>query len=231
MAEQGLTGNEHDRARLVRYFGRYGDELEQIRELLQIRLDQLALAYCRRHRLPREAVAVTTRVKTLNSVLNKLARRGWPPFEHPLDAITDLIGARVVCWFVDDCLGMLRFIASSKHLTFQSDTEDYIHHPKKTGYRALHLLAQVSYDSVSGTQTDARIESAQMLCEIQIRSKLQDAWGDITHEFHYKAKAQGVRDSAYEKVLAGIASQLAEEDQRLMKIRDAYQALAASKRL
>ncbi|MBY6185638.1 GTP pyrophosphokinase [Marinobacter hydrocarbonoclasticus] len=226
MATQTSPSSEAARNRLVRFFGRYSDELEQIRALLQIRLEQLALAYCRRHKLPKEAVLVCTRVKSLNSVLNKLERRGWPDFERPAEVITDLIGARVVCWFVDDCLGMLRYISSSKHLTFESDVEDYITEPKPTGYRAIHLLAWISYDAVQGAQ----IESDQMLCEIQVRSKLQDAWGDLTHEFHYKAKALGLKDWSYEQRLSEIAERLAEEDLALMAIRDAYQALASRTR-
>ncbi|MBY5920286.1 GTP pyrophosphokinase family protein [Ferrimonas balearica] len=217
---------EQARDRLVEFFGRYGDELERIRALLQIRLEQLAQAYCRRHQLPNEAVLVTTRVKSLNSVLSKLARRGWPAFEKPTDAITDLIGARVVCWFVDDCIGMLHIISASKHLTFQTEVEDYIRAPKPSGYRAIHLLAEVGYDSIQGSARETRIEVAQMLCEIQIRSKLQDAWGDMTHEFHYKAKVDGVDHREHEKRLRDIAIRLAEEDMALMAIRDAYQSLS-----
>lgn len=226
MTEKPHSEAERARDGLLEFFARYGDELERIRALLQIRLDQLAQAYCRRHNLPAEAVLVSTRVKTLNSVLNKLDRRGWPGFVEPTEVITDLIGARVVCWFVDDCLGMLSFISASKHLTFQSEVEDYIHCPKASGYRAIHLLAQVSYDSVQGSAGAARIEAAQMLCEVQIRSKLQDAWGDMTHEFHYKAKVDGMDHREHEQRLRDIATRLANEDLALMAIRDAYQALS-----
>ncbi|MBW3163269.1 GTP pyrophosphokinase [Ferrimonas balearica] len=223
-----VSDAEQARAALVSYFSRFGDELEQVRALLQLRLEQLALAYCRRHNLPREAVLVTTRVKSLASVLNKLARRGWPPFNDPTEVITDMIGARVVCWFVDDCHAMVTLVASSKHLSLDAEVENYIAQPKPTGYRAIHLLARVSYDSVQGTESAARIELAEQLCEIQIRSKLQDAWGDITHEFHYKAKGRGIEQRQHEQALAAIAGRLAAEDEALMQIRNAYQKLAAN---
>jgi putative GTP pyrophosphokinase len=68
-----------------------------------------------------------------------------------------------------------------------------------------------------------------MICEIQIRTKLQDAWGDVTHEFHYKAKNSGVDNKVYEKNISEIASRLADEDQLLINLRNAYQSLADEK--
>ncbi|GAA4902482.1 GTP pyrophosphokinase [Ferrimonas pelagia] len=219
---------ERSRARAVEFYGRYGETLEQIRALLAIRLSQLALAYTSKHRLPPEAVEVSTRVKSLPSFLAKLERKGWPEFTQPTSVIQDLIGARLVCWFVDDCSGVLAFVSRSHQLRFEAEIEDYIDQPKASGYRAIHLLAHVGYDKVHGEPPHTEICAAEMLCEIQIRSKMQDAWGDITHEFHYKAKDQGVDSMAYEQVLAQIAARLAQEDRTLMQLRDAYQRLLPS---
>ncbi|AIC19730.1 hypothetical protein EY04_12710 [Pseudomonas chlororaphis] len=68
-----------------------------------------------------------------------------------------------------------------------------------------------------------------MICEIQIRTKLQDAWGDVTHEFHYKAKNVGVDNKFYEKILSEVSNRLASEDQSLLTLREAYQELADEK--
>jgi putative GTP pyrophosphokinase len=68
-----------------------------------------------------------------------------------------------------------------------------------------------------------------MKCELQIRTKLQDAWGDITHEFHYKAKNAGVDSRDYEDLLSDVSQRLATEDKTLIKFRDAYQRLAEKK--
>ncbi len=90
-------------ARAVRFYGRYGRDLEQIREILNIRLRQLALAYTIKNNLPPEAIIVSSRVKSQNSFINKLQKKGWPHYYYPTEVAQDLIGARVVCWFVDDC--------------------------------------------------------------------------------------------------------------------------------
>src|SRR5260370_40536839 len=101
---------EQLKGRATRFYARYGTEQDQIAELLRIQLKQLCLAYTINHRLPQEAVQVATRVKKLDSFLKKLEQDGWPQFYYPTEVVKDLIGARVVCWFVDDCFVLLKFI-------------------------------------------------------------------------------------------------------------------------
>ncbi|KXZ73230.1 GTP pyrophosphokinase YjbM [Acinetobacter venetianus] len=226
--EKNLT-KEELKERAIRFYNRYGSDLEQISELLKIRLTQLSLAYTLKNNLPPEAIKISTRVKTLSSFLKKLEKKGWPQFYYPTELVQDLIGARVVCWFVDDCVGIKSFISSSKHLQIKGEVEDYITNPKPSGYRSIHLLAEVGYDSVQRKNSDVIIMSEDMVCEIQIRTKLQDAWGDVTHEFHYKAKNAGVDNKVYEQILSQISDRLANEDKSMLTLRDAYQELADDK--
>jgi putative GTP pyrophosphokinase len=88
---------------------------------------------------------------------------------------------------------------------------------------------EVPYDSVQREKEIVVVKPERILCEIQIRSKLQDAWGDITHEFHYKAKARGVEDKNLEAFLADVSDRLYQEDRTLMKFRDTYQRLSDAK--
>jgi putative GTP pyrophosphokinase len=157
-----LLTSEQLKERAIRFFDRYGKDLEQIRQLLNIRLIQLALAYTIANNLPYEAVMISTRVKTLKSFLNKLKNKGWPQFYYPNEVASDLVGARVICWFIDDCEGMRKLISSSNHLKVTGDIEDYI-------------------------------------------------------------------NKVYEKNISEIASRLADEDQLLINLRNAYQSLADEK--
>jgi putative GTP pyrophosphokinase len=165
--------------------------------------------------------------------LKKLENDGWPQFYYPTEVVKDLIGARVVCWFVDDCYGIVQFIEASNHFKVADShvhpIKDFIKNPQEAGYRGIHVFADVTYDSVERVNNKASVKPAQRLCEIQVRSKLQDAWGDITHEFFYKAKGEGVRDQALETFLADVSDRLAQEDKTLMKFRDNYQRLVDGK--
>ena len=211
--------------RTIKFFDSYGEELESISQVLKIRLSGLASAYTVENKLPREAVSVHSRVKSLTSFLRKLGKMNWPMFGHPTEVITDLIGARVICWFVDDCYGMLDYIQATKQFIIKSGSlEDYIRDPKPTGYRAIHILADVSYDRVKTYRKRRIVVEDRMTCEIQIRTKLQNAWSEFTHEVHIKVPAEFQAD--YDTAIADSASRLAAEDRSALVIRDILQRQA-----
>jgi putative GTP pyrophosphokinase len=214
--------------RAIRFFDCYGDELESISQVLKIRLGRLASAYTSENELPRKAVDVNSRVKSLTSFLVKLEKTNWPLFDYPTEVITDLIGARVICWFVDDCYGMLDYIQATKQFRIKPRSlEDYIRDPKRTGYRAIHLLADVSYDRVKTRRKRRAVVEDTMICEIQIRTKLQDAWAEFTHEVHCKVPDEFQPD--YETAIADIAKRLDAEDRAALAVRDILQRQAEKK--
>jgi putative GTP pyrophosphokinase len=216
--------------RAIRFFDCYGEELESISQVLKIRLDRLAAAYTVENELPREAVGVHSRVKPLTSFLRKLEKTNWPLFRHPTEVVTDLIGARVICWFVDDCYGMLNYIEATKQFRVKPrSVKNYIEDPKRTGYRAIHLLADVSYDRVKTYRKQRTVVEDVMICEIQIRTKLQDAWAEFTHDLHCKVSAEFQAD--YDTAIAAIANRLAAEDTSALAVRDILQRQAEKKEL
>ena len=142
----------------------------------------------------------------------------------------DLIGARVICWFVDDCYGILEYIQATKQFRIKPRSlEDYIRDPKCTGYRALHLLADVSYDRVKTYGKQRTVVEDGMICEIQIRTKLQDAWAEFTHKVHCEVPAEFQAD--YETAIAEIARRLAAEDRSALVVRGMLQRHAEKKEL
>ena len=204
--------------RAVRFYNRYEFELESIRQLLHIQLNQLILAYVLEKRLPRNAIRVVSRVKKLSNFIGKLEKLGWPEFYLPTEIVHDLIGARIICWFYEDCYGLLEFLKDSKRLEIRLDTiEDYNKSPKPSGYRAVHLLCNVTYDQVIHRLKKHEIVAGIMSCEIQIRTIFQDAWGELTHQMHYKVDAKLRRQ--YNKLVASLADRLAEEDKATAAIR------------
>jgi putative GTP pyrophosphokinase len=214
--------------RAFRFFNIYGDELESISQILKIRLSGLASAYTVENKLPRKAVVVQSRVKSLTSFLRKLEKTDWPKFGNPTEVITDLVGARVICWFIDDCYGILDYIQATRQFRIKPRSlEDYIREPKPTGYRAIHLLADVSYDRVKTYKERRAVIEDRMICEIQIRTKLQNAWSEFTHEVHCKVAAEFQAD--YEKAIAEIANRLSAEDRSALAVREILQRQAEKK--
>lgn len=208
--------------RAIRFFDFYGDEMESICHVLKIRLRSLASAYTVENNLPRESVKVNSRVKSLPSFLRKLDKLNWPMFDHPTDVVSDLIGARVVCWFVDDCYGILDYIQATKQFLIRPlSLENYINDPKPTGYRAVHILADVSYDRVKTIKKRRTVVADSMICEIQIRTKFQNAWADFTHDLHTKIPAAFQAD--FKTAICDIANRLADEDRSALVVRNLLQ--------
>lgn len=101
--------------------------------------------------------------------------------------IRDVIGTRITCNTVRDAYAVADAIKSvlndpqpnrSFVSTYKDFEDDYIKKPKESGYRALSLLVGVPV--AIGDHTEP------VTCEIQIRTLLQHAWGELTHEDTYK---------------------------------------------
>ena len=189
-------------------------------------LSTISKRYCKDHNLPPEAITIRTRRKSISSFVNKLKRRGVLNITEYNDAMTDTVGARVICWFVDDCFGILEEIKNDPSLAIiPHSIENFILNPKETGYRSIHILNKVD-PNVLELEIPKHKQLPRIISEIQIRTKLQDSWAEITHEFHYKAKYAGINNPTYESLLGDISERLAIEDKTLMKFRDAYGKLA-----
>ncbi len=95
--------------------------------------------------------------------------------------LDDLIGMRLTCTNLRDlemvqvALENLPQLAGKKRpLGLDPASErDYVEHPKVSGYRGWHVNLGVQHDGTPVT------------CELQVRTLLQDSWGELTHEDAY----------------------------------------------
>jgi len=125
---------------------------------------------------------------------------------------------------------MLDYIQATKQFLIKPRSlEDYIRDPKPTGYRAIHILADVSYDRVKTYKKRRTVVEDRMICEIQIRTKLQNAWSEFTHEVHSKVPTEF--QTEYDTAIADIANNLAVEDRSALAVRDILQKQAEKKEL
>ncbi len=115
------------------------------------------------------------RVKTLASLRKKIANHEWG-VDEAFAEIGDLVGFRIVCSNLEDIRRCRDLVLSSDRFQLVKE-EDYIATPQSSGYRALHL--NVNYQLGQGA-------AIQIVCEIQIRTLAQEAWGVLTHADIYK---------------------------------------------
>ena len=125
-----------------------------------------------------EFSTITYRAKTLDSFLEKIQRKGYA---DPINEVTDLAGVRVVCLYVDD-LPKLEEIVRAHFETV--DKVDLLTDKRSDGfgYGAIHFVVRLGEKS-SGARYD---DLKDLVCEIQTRTVLQDAWAIIDHHLVYK---------------------------------------------
>ncbi|WP_077625094.1 GTP pyrophosphokinase [Sediminibacillus massiliensis] len=121
---------------------------------------------------------VKSRVKSPESILNKVYRKGY---DLSLSAIKknikDIAGIRITCSFIKDIYELSNMLQSQQDLEVL-EVKDYIENPKPNGYQSLHLILQVP------VFMSDRVEN--VCIEVQIRTIAMDFWASLEHKIYYK---------------------------------------------
>lgn len=86
---------------------------------------------------------------------------------------------RVICPYLEDLYAVRDLLVSWRDFTLVEE-KDYVRSPKPSGYRSLHLIADVTVHLSSGVQ--------KARCEIQLRTIAMDSWATLEHQLRYKSK-------------------------------------------
>lgn len=122
------------------------------------------------------------RVKTLDSIIEKLQRRGYEiTIDNIYAHVQDVAGIRIICNYLDDIYFIRSLLTRTESFRVLSET-DYIKAPKPSGYRSLHLLVEVPIVISEGT--------LHLPVEIQLRTIAMDMWASLEHELRYKSKRE-----------------------------------------
>lgn len=163
------------------------DRYEELRESLNKaakHLEELLEVVLRDHRIL--VLAVSVRVKTLESALRKVMAKGY---EDPWREMMDVVGGRVFTYFRPDASRVesaIRetFTVHEEHCANKFDDLEF----NRFGYTSRHLVCSLPNDF-----PDLRLKALipeGMKVEIQIRSVLEHGWAEIEHELVYKSGTQ-----------------------------------------
>jgi len=177
-----MTSQSADSDELART---WDERPEIIRAFIEIRqqYEQLCseIAYILRKRMNDNEIefsTITSRAKTLKSFTEKLSRK---QYDEPLKNVTDLAGVRLVYLYKSDRSKIEKIIeAEFEVIEIVDKVEEQ--EADKFGYGALHYLVNLGRKS-SGARYD---DLKGLICEVQVRTVLQDAWAIIDHHLSYK---------------------------------------------
>lgn len=86
---------------------------------------------------------VTSRIKTPQSILNKMQRKKYAlNYKNMIDSINDIAGVRVVCPLKSDIKKIKRLLKEIPDIDIIEE-KDYIRKPKKSGYSGYHLIMEI----------------------------------------------------------------------------------------
>lgn len=126
---------------------------------------------------------VKSRLKTPDSIVEKIARRGIddPDFDRIREEITDIAGVRVTCSFVADVYQLFDLLTKQDDITVRI-VKDYITNPKPNGYKSLHAIIDVPVFLSTGPLL--------VPVEVQFRTIAMDFWASLEHKIYYKFSNQ-----------------------------------------
>lgn len=159
------------------YIRRFYDNLET-----NIKLSQ-ETEYIIKNRIKSDDIEIaqtSSRAKSLDSFCEKLSRK---KYKKPFDEITDFSGVRVVYLYASDRAKIEKIIEEEFDVI---EKVDKAHGDENTfGYGALHYLVKIP-DAHAGARYN---ELKNKVCEIQVRTILQDAWAVVAHHLSYKQES------------------------------------------
>ena len=167
-------------------YGNYQENLTVVMNRLVSQIEAYAKSYEEEHG-ERLYEHLRCRVKSEESMLDKLQRRGLEPTSYnALRTLTDSVGLRVICLFIDDVYENAARIRALPGVRVIRE-KDYIQNSKPNGYRSYHMILDVETDlpDVEGNLP------GHYYAEVQLRTIAMDTWAALEHELKYKKDIRG----------------------------------------
>lgn len=166
-----------------------------------------------------------SRIKSFNSYYSKLLR--LKPKEasesNQIVCLTDMMGIRIVCAFLEDISSVENQI-KKKYQVKEIEHKGSLQSVREFGYESTHILISIPKECITLDQIeDEQIRNLplpeNLVCEIQVRTILQDAWAEVEHELIYKTEFTPF-DAPLRRKMASVNASLNLADIIFQEIRD-----------
>lgn len=122
---------------------------------------------------------ITSRIKTPQSILNKMQKKHYElNYKNLVQKIDDIAGIRIACPLKSDILLIREMIEEMEDVRIIQE-KDYLFTPKESGYSAYHLIVE--------EPIEFKGKKIYIKCEIQIRTMAMDSWAITEHKMRYKS--------------------------------------------
>ncbi len=157
--------------------------------------------------------AIKYRVKSFEAYLDKRHKQDSAPAGQRAPTINDFFGLRIVSPFLEDIETISSLIAANFQV-LETERKANQHSFREFGYDSVHLAIRLEKQP-----TGRLMPGVRRVCEIQLRTILQDAWAEVEHELVYKSDISLPNQSIRRK-LASLNATLTLSDLIFQEIRD-----------
>lgn len=196
-----------DRGSMKKEYERHSRARNQIVSDLESRIEEAL-----KNLKPRPTIK--GRSKSFNSYFKKLVRlmqQQESKNNQPL--ITDIVGVRVICPFIED-LGNAETAITRSFTVTEIERKGSNFSFKEFGYESTHMLIEIPKEIIK-----KHGPCGTTVAEVQLRTILQDAWAEVEHELVYKAEFTPF-DEPMKRKLAAVNASLSLADIVFQEIRD-----------
>lgn len=162
-----------------------------------------------------------TRVKSFGSFYKKLVRIQPPSLgKQEMPILTDLIGIRIICPFLEDLTIVENQLVKIFEIV-EIERKGAGRTFSEFGYESVHILLKIPEEIKNQVenQNQGLCVPNDLVCEIQVRTILQDAWAEVEHELVYKQEFSPF-DLPLRRKLASTNASLSLADIIFQEIRD-----------
>jgi putative GTP pyrophosphokinase len=175
------------------------------------RLEQLIVDLLSQAEL--SVIQVESRAKTVSSFREKVARKNY---RDPFRQMTDLVGLRIVCYYLEDVEEIGNIIAREFHVHEDLSVKKAAElATDRFGYRSDHYIVSLSE---ARRNLGEWTEFAELRAEIQVRTALQHAWAAVDHKISYKKVREIPKELQRRLIRLSALFELADEEFSAIRI-------------
>ncbi len=157
----------------------------------------------------------SSRIKSYESIAAKLRKKGVEESVSSMEEyVNDVVGVRAVCTYTDDLYRIGELLCAQQDMRLLKK-KDYIRHPKKSGYRSLHLIFQVP--------VSFKEETRWVKIEVQLRTGAMDYWAGLDYQLQYKKENRKAKNIGRE--LKAYANAIEQIDSKVLELRKRIEAI------
>ncbi len=168
-----------------------------------------------RHLLERQGFTPTIkyRVKRFDAYFDKLRRTRVGAGGNGKRSLGDFFALRIICPFLED-IETIEHLLTANFDIIENERKSSQHSFREFGYDSVHLMIKPRQKLFK-----ANLPGVRNVCEVQLRTILQDAWAEVEHELVYKSDINLPKESIRRK-LASLNATLSLSDLIFQEIRD-----------